>query len=134
MKFTWTIIDGYELRAPAGFIDSEFTETGKCGPSNGSFLELIISEKILGLKITPACKIHDYCYSIADDDSDKDTSDIEMFANSMRIMKQEGRKNKSKTKRVLHKTLCFPRTVIMTWYMLAVLFGSSNHINKGGVK
>jgi hypothetical protein len=119
MKFEWIEIDGYMLRAPKHFLSSEYVETGRCGPSNGSVLEQIIPERILWLKITAACKIHDYCYAVAKNTRDKDTADIEMFANCFRIMKQRGQRYNS----MLHKCLCFPRAVIMTWYMLAVLFG-----------
>lgn len=112
MKFQWIDIDGYRLRAPKGFLDSSLAKTGKCGPNNGSLVELVIPETILGLRVTPACKIHDYCYAIATDTEEKETADVEFFLNGYRVIKQKS-----------NICLRFPRAVIMTWFMLAVLFG-----------
>ena len=65
MKTRVISIDGVELVAPDGYTTTcnslnEFTDC--CGPGDG-FFERIIPDSILGLRISAACDIHDYCFS-----------------------------------------------------------------------
>lgn len=108
----WINYKGYSLRAPKGFLDSEMAVSGSCGPGTG-FKEKIIPDSILGVSIKPACAIHDYCYKIFDTEEEKIDSDLELFANAIRIINQ-----KSKS-----KILSFFRSMIVSIYFLAVFYG-----------
>ncbi len=95
MKFIFTNIktEGnrtYRLRVPTDSIPFGFLKDGRCGPGTGIW-EKAIPEKILGISITLACKIHDYCYHILETEEEKVTSDLELFANAFRIIYQESR-------------------------------------------
>jgi hypothetical protein len=48
MKWQWITIKGHKLRAPEGFLESDFLERG-CGP--GEFGNKLVPDKILGLSI-----------------------------------------------------------------------------------
>ena len=112
MKYEWTTYKGYRLRAPEEFDPSQIV--GGCGP--GKWGNRLIPNSILGVDISPACDIHDFCYLIGKTEEERDQSDIELFANSYRIIKQKSK----------NKLMSFLRAVILTWYFLAVAYGGES--------
>lgn len=48
MKWQWITIKGHNLRAPEGFLESNFLNC-RCGP--GEFGDRLVPDKILGLSI-----------------------------------------------------------------------------------
>ncbi len=51
-----------------------------CGPHG--WLDRIVPDKIAGLKITPACKIHDFMYYMGETETDREQAD-RVFLNNM---------------------------------------------------
>ena len=66
MRFKENIIDGIPLLAPTGIdLPSNLEDfPPSCGPGDG-IGELIVPDSLLGLCITPACWIHDQCWSMS---------------------------------------------------------------------
>ena len=90
LNFQWIIFNDVSLRAPEGFLNSNYPNTGKCGPGYG-LIEKLVPDSILGLNITIICAIHDYCYFITNTEEEKIEADIELFANGFRLIKNKSR-------------------------------------------
>lgn len=112
MKYEWINFEGYKLRAPVGFLESKQAEIGRCGP--GKLGGRLVPDKILGLSIRPACKIHDYTYQVGETQEDKDNSDIELFANGFRIIKQRS-----------NWIMVGLRSLILHIYFMACIYGGN---------
>ena len=57
----------------------------RCGPGRG-VLEWLVPDHILGVCITPACAVHDFCYSQGCTDKDKCDADVIFLNNMIRII------------------------------------------------
>lgn len=111
MRWEWVDFKGYRLRAPEGFLESNFLDNG-CGP--GELGDRLVPDSILGLSVQPACAIHDYCYYVGTTETEKDNADIELFANGFRIVKQAS-----------NRFMMFLRTFLLAVYFLAVVYGGN---------
>ena len=76
-----------ELFAPASFwtLDEDEVKQLRCGPGRG-VLELLVPETIYGLRITPACAVHDFMYRLGGTDKDKCEADDVFLNNMIRII------------------------------------------------
>lgn len=100
------------LYAPERFESSRFFVDGKCGPGVDTIGDKLVPEKILGLFITEACKIHDYMYSVGKTLEDKATAD-RVFRNNMVRLIQAG-----------SRWLVVPRVMLANiYYSSVVAFG-----------
>jgi len=109
MKYRWITYKNYRLRAPQDFDSSKIV--GGCGP--GEWGNEFIPDSILGVAISPACDIHDYCYYLTGGTEEERTNaDIELFANAFRILKQRSR-----------KIPLFFRCVVLGLYFMACVYG-----------
>lgn len=81
------------LYAPAWYwkIPKAVRSQGRCGAGNG-IGEKLVPETIWGLKITPACQIHDQMYAKGKTQSDKEEADRVFLNNLLRII--DGNSNK----------------------------------------
>lgn len=118
LEWEWINYKGYRLEAPKGFLDSDIKDTGKCGP--GQVGGMLIPDKILGLSINLVCSIHDYCYEKGENEQDQVDSDIKLFANGFRVIKQSSK----------YKFISFLRSIILSWYFLAVAYGGEKYFDK----
>ena len=117
MKWQWSTYKGYRLRAPEGFDPSQIV--GGCGP--GKWGDRLIPNSILGVDISPACDIHDYCYLIGETEEGRTNADIELFANAFRILKQQS-----------GRIPLFFRSVILGLYFMACVYGGQQAYGGGG--
>lgn len=111
-RYEWIDFAGYRLRARERFLESKMAEADPrsgCGP--GRLGNILVPDTILGVNIGPACRIHDYGWHVAEEGTDVDTDDIELFANGFRILKQKS-----------SRLLLVPRAVILLMYLLAVVY------------
>lgn len=60
------MLDGYNLAAPQSFWDADDelrnAIVGGCGPGGG-IGDMLVPDRMWGLKVTAACKIHDWCFA-----------------------------------------------------------------------
>ena len=77
-----------ELFAPSGYWT--LTEAARdelcngCGPDG--ILSILVPDTLYGLRITPACNIHDYMYALGKTIEDKDSADRAFLNNMVRIV------------------------------------------------
>ena len=57
----------------------------RCGPNRG-LLEVLVPETIYGLRVSPACSIHDFMYSVGETIADKDEADRVFLNNMIRLI------------------------------------------------
>ena len=80
------------LYAPEGY--KKLTESQRrsmlngCG--SGRFGSFIVPDRILGLKITSACNIHDYMYQVGESLEDKKEADRVFLNNMTRLVDEYG--------------------------------------------
>ena len=104
-----------ELFAPALYWRLTEAERNKyrCGPGRG-LLERLVPETAYGLCITPACSIHDFMYSIGEDDKDKEDADAVFLNNMVRIIEAHTENQ------IL---LCLRLRRAKTYYQMVKIFG-----------
>ena len=77
------------LYAPKEFWDlPESDRQGRCGAGEG-WAEKVVPDNILGLRITPACSIHDYMFAVGTDIEDFYEAN-RVFHNNLYRLIQEG--------------------------------------------
>ena len=74
----------YNLEYPPGYKNSASALSGGCG-SDKAWIDLV-PDKIFGLDITEACKIHDYMYVIGGSRQDKIKADKLFYRNLKTIV------------------------------------------------
>lgn len=74
----------YKLIIPKGFRGSAAEMSGGCG-SDGALFDYV-PDSFLGVDISLACKIHDYCYSIGGSEADKIKADKMFYENLKRCV------------------------------------------------
>jgi hypothetical protein len=104
-----------ELFAPPLYwnLTNEERDRYRCGPGRG-VLERIVPETVYGLCITPACAIHDFMYSVGEDDYDKIDADDVFLNNMVRIIEAHT------TSKIL---LCLRLRRAKTFYQMVKIFG-----------
>jgi len=86
------LLGDYQLAAPMSFWEAEdeliAAVVGGCGPGGAG--DMLVPDTIYLLKVTLACKIHDWCFAVWNDDAGfKKANDI--FKNNLlRIIEQHG--------------------------------------------
>jgi hypothetical protein len=111
-------LDGYLLTAPesfwyySGFCNDLGGVINGCGP--GGLGDLLIPDRVYGLNIKPACKIHDWMYTIYNDEFGFELANKIFLDNMIRI-------NNSATKNRLLKYLRSRR--ILKYYLAVRYFG-----------
>lgn len=78
---------GFNLYAIPGFECSRFYEADtSCGP--GTIGDMIIPDRLFGLRMTPACNIHDHGYALARTCESKLNADMAFVLNMHQINEQ----------------------------------------------
>jgi hypothetical protein len=111
---------GYNLAAPISFWDASdetITEVvGGCGP--GGIGDIIVPDKIWGLNIKPACKIHDWTFFVWNDKQGFDLSNNLFKNNMVRINEQHNGWGWVKRRRL---------KAIKLYYDMVQTFGESSY-------
>jgi len=85
-------LGGYELAAPMSFWDASEelrnAITGGCGPGGAG--DMLVPDTIYLLKVTLACKIHDFCYAIWNSPEGFIKANNIFKNNMLRIINQHG--------------------------------------------
>lgn len=74
----------YKLIIPKGFKGSAADLGGGCGP-DGSLFDLV-PDNFIGVDISIACKVHDYCYEIGGSEADRVKADKMFHTNLIRCV------------------------------------------------
>lgn len=93
-KITISQLDGFNLAAPQSFWDNEsfhYDLVGGCGP--GGVGDYFVPDTVWFLKITLACKIHDWCFLVWNNKEDFDKANNIFKNNMMRIIEQKKSSN-----------------------------------------
>ena len=109
------VLDGYYLAAPDSFWryleDDQSAAVNGCGPKHlGDFL---VPDTVWGLSVKPACKIHDWMYTVYNSEAGFKLSNTIFLDNMLRI--------NASTKNVLLRYLRTRR--IMKYYRMVNTFG-----------
>ena len=83
---------GYKLAAPQSFWDADQdlrdAVAGGCGPGGSG--DMLVPDRMYGLKVTSACKIHDWTFAVWNDKKGFELSNNLFKNNLVRIIDQKG--------------------------------------------